>query len=212
MNRLLAFLTGGLLLSTGAQAQRSDFWHGSYGGGGNYSRSTLTGNFMIGGLALGWGLGLEYEYALGERGTLSFHIPVVFSKAKDGFMTVADVGDYYHYYTTFFMAPGMRFHPAGSFHKADFSLGAQLALGTVNTREELITGVSTPTTSFSSMLIAPMVDMNLNITARDGFVFGLYWGVGPTVSGTFGTHEHNGIEKNPETALFLMGIKLGGRL
>jgi hypothetical protein len=212
MNRLLAFLVGLLLLSTVSGAQRSDFRHGSYGGGGSYSPGTLTGNFLIGGLALGWGLGLEYEYAFGERGTLSVNVPVVFSKAKDGFMTVASAGDYYHYYSTFFIAPGVRFHPAGSFHRADFSIGGQIAIGSVNTREELITGTSTPTTTASSLMVAPMGNMNLNITARDGFVFGLYWGVGPAVSGTFGTHEQNGAEKNPEKALFLMGIKLGGRL
>jgi hypothetical protein len=155
---------------------------------------------------------MEFEYEMGERGLLSFAMPLVFSKAQGEFSFGASAGDYFHYYTTFFIAPGLRLHPAGAFHKADFSLGVQLAIGSLSTREELITGSSTPTSNFSSMMVAPMGDMSLNITARDGFVFGLFWGVGPAVAGNFGTHEHSGREGDPGGGLFIMGMRLGGRL
>jgi hypothetical protein len=212
MNRLLVFLAALLVLPVAVSAQRSDFRHGKYGGfGGSYSPAILSGNLMLGGAGLGYGLGLEFEYEMGERGMFSLAVPLVFSKSQGEFSFGASSGEYFHYYTTFFFAPGLRIHPVGGFHKADFSLGVQLAVGSLNTREELIGG-HTPNQTFSSTIVAPMGNMNLNITARDGFVFGLFWGIGPAISGKFGTHEHYGQEGDPGGALFLMGMRLGGRL
>ena len=210
MKKILLALLIILSLADGVYGQRRDFHKSRYGGSGiREDANIITGSVMLGGIGLGYAFGLEYERMFGSAGRFSFALPLAFSSSNDAFMTVADVGDRYHYCKVLYMAPGLRYHPAGSYHKADFSLGVQLALGQLNVKEELITGISTPTTNYSSLFVAPMAALNLHLTAQDGFVFGWYVAAGPVVAGSFGL-TYNGKSNNSQ-GFFQIGLKLGGR-
>ena len=147
-------------------------------------------------------VGLEYERFISSEGFLSVQLPVCLNSAV-GHVGEIHEGDKFTRASSWYAAPGIRFHPLGNTRRVDLSFGPQVAIGSLNMRKGQYTnfGAEQVLSDKQYSLVAAIASLGINFHPADHFVVGLNMGYGLMLSET----------DKSDGSLFQFGLKLGGR-
>jgi hypothetical protein len=148
------------------------------------------------------GSGFEYERFILKEGYISLQLPFCVNAAI-GHLGAISEGERFSRASSWYFAPGIRLHPLGNAHRADPSIGMQLAAGSLDMKKGRFTnfGAEKIESDVQYSLVAAMASVGLNLHPSDHFVIGMYFGAGAMLSDT----------DKQKGGLFQFGLKLGGR-
>ncbi|MEO6830674.1 MAG: hypothetical protein ABI378_00515 [Chitinophagaceae bacterium] len=207
MKKLITLALLLLVFGYSSKAQRNFKFSQSTSGDNISKKNVLTGNLGLGGFGIGVFIGIDYERIFGESGKISLTLPLYYVTSGDHFMEVAGDGDRFHNHNAFFIAPGIRYYPFGAFHIVDFGMAAQVAIGSLSVKEESFNRGNINLNYYSSLLLTPILQLNVNFTGRANF--GLFLARGLVIAGDFGYNGNSG--NKIEAGFFQVGMKFGGR-
>ncbi len=143
------------------------------------------------------GLGFDYEYILSREAGIGLHIPVVLGYEGP---EQNDFGSSEYRHTTFYSAPGVRFHaPIGGGKHAEFITGPGVILGNIHFRPSNDYYSTYPRDPYNYSLTGLIADNTINFYNRH-FLFGLDLRVGSV------------FEEHEDTRFFIhFGMHFGGR-
>jgi hypothetical protein len=173
----------------------------------SFSPVTITDN--------GVAVGLTYEHCFGNKGNVSFVLPVYYS-----FNSLNAGVDYsYNYGGTnetrdpqhmLYIYPGIKFYPTGAFGKVRYAVGPSLVIGTGNHYENVEGVWNGYTSNYSELrnrfLLGIMIDNSLNINATEHLYLGVNVGLGITY-----VDQRDGVNRNTTSPLVKTGLLIGFR-
>lgn len=154
-----------------AQSEERRSFDGAIDGRHSLSLTPICGMVTYG--KLNPGLGFEYEYIFNQEAGIGLRLPIAFGYTGPEQDFNSYYGGYYKH-TTFYAAPGIRFHaPVGGGKNAEFATGPAILLGNMHFRPSNDDYGSPTITAepFNYGLLGIMADNSINFY-RGHFQFG----------------------------------------
>ena len=137
----------------------------------------------------GVGFSFSYEKGIDKDGIIAYNLPII---STFNLSNNADNGG--HQDAMFYLSPGIKFYPTGSYGKVKYAIGPSLVLGAgekttgytdqhYDTTTRSYTYTTTSTTR-SKFLLGIMVDNSINLNPTPHFYLGLNFGFGFTYINT----------------------------